>query len=407
MKRIIFVLTVLLIVGISELGAQNPNVPSPQAVPTPQAVPKPNATGSTGPAPIPAAPQLPLKSYVLTEFESGQILAQQNADVRVEPASITKIMAAYVAFIELRAGRLKLTDEVTISEKAWRMEGSRMFAEVGDKIPAEQLILGMIVQSGNDSTVALAEHIAGSEDAFVVMMNDYAKKIGLTGTHFTNAPGLSDPEHYSTAADIAKLARTIISEFPDYYKWYSVREYTWNDVKQYNRNQLLARDHSVDGMKTGHTENAGYCLVSSAKRDGFRLIAVVMGSDSEVARTAQSQTVLNYGFRFFEAHQLYAAAQVLASPMVYKGASDAVKVGIVDTLRVVIPRGHYGKLSASMEMPTSLIAPFAKHQSIGKLSIKLDGKLITERSIVAIEAVPEGGFFTRMADGIALWWKSD
>ncbi len=400
MKRIALIILMLQLMFAAAF-AQNPDVP------TPQAVAKPNANGSSAATPIPAAPALTLKSYVLTEFESGQILAQQNADLRVEPASITKIMAAYIAFIELRAGRLKLNDEVTISEKAWRMEGSRMFAEVGDKIPVEQLILGMIVQSGNDSTVALAEHIAGSEEAFVAMMNDAAKKIGLTGTHFTNAPGLSDPEHYSTATDIAKLARTIISEFPDYYKWYSVREYTWNDVKQYNRNQLLARDNSVDGMKTGHTENAGYCLVSSAQRDGFRLIAVIMGADSESTRTTQSQSVLNYGFRFFEAHQLYGAQQVLASPMVYKGASDTVKIGMINALRVVIPRGHYPKLSASMEMPKSLIAPFAKQQALGKLSIKLDGKLIAERSLVAIDAVPEGGFFTRMADGIALWWKSD
>ena len=236
-----------------------------QPAPAPAAIPKPQVQPS-GPSPIPAAPTLPVKSYITIDFDTGSTLAEQGADLRVEPASITKIMAAYVVFHELRAGRLKLEDQVTISEKAWRMEGSRMFAKVGDQIPVEQLVLGMIVQSGNDSTIALAEHIAGSEEAFVALMNNFGVKIGLAGTNFSNAAGLPDAQHYSTARDVATLARTIISEFPDYYKWYAVREYTWNNIRQYNRNQLLARDASVDGMKTGHTESAGYCLVSSAKR---------------------------------------------------------------------------------------------------------------------------------------------
>ena len=383
---------------------------TPQPMPQPS-VPKPEVavpqTLQPGAMPIPAAPVLPVKSYILVEFETGQVLAEQNSSLRVEPASITKTMAAYVIFEELRAGRLKLTDEVTISEHAWRMEGSRMFAKVGDKIPVEQLILGIIVQSGNDSTVALGEHIAGTEEAFVAMMNSYAQKLGLTGTNFVNAPGLSDPNHYSTAADIAQLARVIIRDHADFYKWYSVREFTWNNVKQYNRNQLLARDQSVDGMKTGHTENAGYCLVASAKRQDFRLISVVMGSESESMRTQQSQAVLNYGFRFFESHQLYAANQVLKEPEIYKGETDTVSLGVPTPLRVVIPRGHYEKLAASMELPSLLTAPIAQGQVLGRVRVRLNDKLVAERNLVALKAVPEGGFFKRMTDGIALWWRSE
>jgi serine-type D-Ala-D-Ala carboxypeptidase (penicillin-binding protein 5/6) len=390
----------------SSIPTSTVTVPTPQVttVPRPE-VPTPQAVQAS--MPIPEAPVLPVKSYVLMEHETGQILAEQNANERVEPASITKVMAAYVVFHELRAGRAKLTDLVEISERAWRMEGSRMFAKVGDKIPLEQLMLGMIVQSGNDSTVAIAEHLAGTEDAFVAMMNNYAKKLGLTGTNFTNSPGLSSPEHYTTARDVAQLARAVVNEFPDYYKWYSVREFTWNNVKQYNRNQLLARDQSVDGMKTGHTENAGYCLVASAKRQDLRLFSVVMGSDSEGNRTQQSQAVLNYGFRFFESHQLYAAGQVLKEPEIYKGDSDTVKLGVANALRIVIPRGHYEKLSASMELPSLLSAPIAKGQALGMVRVKLQDKLVAERSLVAIDAVAEGGFFSRMADGIALWWRSE
>lgn len=385
--------------------AQAPAVPQPEAVPKPE-VPTP-MTLQPGAMPIPAPPQFPIKSYVLMEFETGQVIAEQEPNLRVEPASITKIMAAYVIFEELRNGRVKLTDEVMISEKAWRTEGSRMFAKVGDKIPLEQLMLGMIVQSGNDSTVALAEHIAGTEEAFVAMMNAYLPKFGLTDTHFTNAPGLSDPNHYSTASDIARMARIIIREHPEFYKWYSIREYTWNNVKQYNRNQLLARDPSVDGMKTGHTENAGYCVVVSAKREDFRLISVVMGSASEATRTQQSQALLNFGFRFYETHELYAAKQVLKQPEIYKGADDVVKLGLDQALRVVIPRGHYEKLAASIEMPSLISAPIAQGQVLGHVRVKLEDKMLAERDLVALSAVEEGGFFTRMMDGIALWWRSE
>jgi len=377
-----------------------------QPVPAPAAVPKPQVQPS-GPTPIPAAPTLPVKSYVTIDFDTGSTLAEYAADMRVEPASITKIMAAYVVFHELRAGRLKLEDQVTISEKAWRMEGSRMFAKVGDQIPVEQLVLGMIVQSGNDSTIALAEHIAGSEESFVALMNNFAVKIGLTGTNFRNAAGLPDPQHYSTARDIATLARTIINEFPDYYRWYAVREYTWNNIRQYNRNQLLARDASVDGMKTGHTASAGYCLVSSAKRGDMRLIAVVMGSESESARTAQSQTILNYGFRFFETHQLYAAGTALSTPTIWKGELETLPVGIAEPLRLVIPRGHYERLSASMELISPIVAPVAKGAALGKVRVRLGKDLLAERDLIALEEGAEGGFFATIGDSLSLWWRSE
>jgi serine-type D-Ala-D-Ala carboxypeptidase (penicillin-binding protein 5/6) len=380
--------------------------PNPTPAPAPAAVPRPQVQPS-GPTPIPAAPTLPIKSYITIDFDTGSTLAEQAADLRVEPASITKIMAAYVVFHELRAGRLKLEDQVIISEKAWRMEGSRMFAKVGDKIPAEQLILGMIVQSGNDSTIALAEHIAGSEEAFVALMNNFSAKIGLAGTSFSNAAGLPDANHYSTARDIATLARIIISEFPDYYKWYAVREYTWNNIRQYNRNQLLARDASVDGMKTGHTEAAGYCLVSSAKRGDMRLIAVVMGSESESARTAQSQTILNYGFRFFETHELYKAGTTLSQPVLWKGELETLTVGLAEPLRLVIPRGHYERLNASMELISPIVAPIAKGATLGKLRVRLGKDMLAERNLIALEAGAEGGFFANIGDSLSLWWRSE
>jgi serine-type D-Ala-D-Ala carboxypeptidase (penicillin-binding protein 5/6) len=384
--------------------AQAPT-PLPAAIPKPE-VPSPEPSPS-GPLPIPAAPLLPVKSYIVMDFDTGTVLADQNPDERVEPASITKVMSAYIAFHELRSGRLKLTDLVTISEKAWRMEGSRMFAKVGDKIPVEQLILGIVVQSGNDSTIALAEHIAGSEEAFVAVMNSYAQKLGLTNTKFVNAAGLPAPEHYSSARDIANLARQIIEEFPEYYVWYSVREFTWNKITQYNRNQLLARDSSVDGMKTGHTQSAGYCLVSSAKRNEMRLIAVVMGSESEALRTSQSQTVLNYGFRFFESHQLYAAQVPLKQMELWKGESDTLDVGLTQPLKLVIPRGHYERLNAMMDITTPLIAPIEAGRKLGTLRVKLGNDVVAQRDLVAIKAGAEGGMFKRMTDGFSLWWQSE
>ncbi|HWS27469.1 MAG TPA: D-alanyl-D-alanine carboxypeptidase family protein [Xanthomonadales bacterium] len=379
------------------LAAQTP-LPQPS-------VPKP----APAPVVIPDPPTLPVKSAILIEQATGQVIAEQAADERVEPASITKVMAAYVLFVELRAGRLKLDDQVRISENAWKggLGGSRMFVVANSSVAAKDLLLGMIVQSGNDATIALAEHLAGSEDAFVQQMNTYAQRIGMKNSHFTNAPGLPDPEHYSTARDIALLSRTMIAEFPEYYEWYSTPEFTFNGIRQYNRNALLRRDESVDGIKTGHTESAGFCLASSALRGEMRLIAVVMGSKSEETRAQESQSLLNYGFRFYETHKLYTKGQTLAEPKVWKGEVEKVALGVADDVLVVIPRGKYESLQARMNLPSLLVAPVEAGQAVGSVRVELDDKLLIERPLVAISGAPEGGIWRRMVDGFWLWFEDD
>lgn len=396
----LFPLLCLLLCG--SLAAQAP-APAPATLPQP-ALPTPKA-----PVVVPDPPSLAVRSAVLMEFTTGQAIVAQDADARVEPASITKVMAAYVLFHELRDGRLKLEDKVRVSENAWKrgLGGSRMFINANSEVSAKDLLLGMIVQSGNDATIALAEHVAGSEDAFVQQMNAFAQRIGMRDTHFTNAPGLPDPEHYSTARDIATLSRTMIAEFPEYYDWYATPEYTFNGIRQYNRNALLRRDESVDGIKTGHTESAGYCLASSAERSGMRLIAVVMGSKSEEARAQESQSLLNYGFRFFEAHKLYARGQALAEPKLWKGEVESVQLGVAEDVLVVIPRGKYEHLQARMDLPSLLVAPVAAGQQVGKVSVSLDGKPLVDRPLVAIAAAPEGGLWRRMVDGFWLWFEDE
>jgi serine-type D-Ala-D-Ala carboxypeptidase (penicillin-binding protein 5/6) len=378
--------------------------------PTPTPLPQPSLpTPKPAPMVIPDAPVLPVKAAILIEQSTGQAIVEQGADDRVEPASITKVMAAYVLFQELRAGRLKLEDKVRISENAWKrgLGGSRMFINANSEVSAKELLLGMIVQSGNDATIALAEHIAGTEEAFVQQMNIYAQRIGMKDSHFTNAPGLPDPEHYSTARDIALLSRTMISEFPEYYAWYSTPEYTFNGIRQYNRNALLRRDESVDGIKTGHTNSAGFCLASSAKRGDMRLIAVVMGSQTEETRAQESQALLNYGFRFYETHKLYGKDQVLAQPKVWKGEVDSVALGVAEDVIVVIPRGKYEQLQARMDLPSLLIAPVEAGQRVGSVRVDLDSKLLLERPLVAIAAAPEGGLWRRTVDGFWLWFEDD
>ena len=394
MKKL-YPLLFLLLSGV--LVAQTP-LPQPS-------VPKP----APAPVVIPDPPTLPVKSALLVEQSTGQVISEQNADDRVEPASITKVMAAYVLFTELRAGRLKLDDQVRISENAWKggLGGSRMFVVANSSVAAKDLLLGMIVQSGNDATIALAEHLAGTEEAFVQQMNTYAQRIGMKNSHFTNAPGLPDPEHYSTARDLALLSRTIIAEFPEYYEWYSTPEFTFNGIRQYNRNALLRRDESVDGIKTGHTESAGFCLASSAKRGEMRLIAVVMGSKTEETRAQESQSLLNYGFRFYETHTLYTKGQVLAEPKVWKGEVDKVALGVAEDVLVVIPRGKYESLQARMNLPSLLIAPVEAGQSVGSVRVELDKKLLVERPLVAIAAAPEGGIWRRTVDGFWLWFEDD
>lgn len=355
--------------------------------------------------PIPAPPSLSANSYILMDFNSGDVLVESNPDMRVEPASITKVMTSYVVFTELAGGNIKLTDTVSVSENAWRTGGSRMFIEPSMAPTIEQLIKGMVIQSGNDASVALAEHLAGTEEAFAGLMNHYAEQMGMTNSHFMNSTGLPHEDHYTTARDVAILSVALIRDFPEYYYWYSEKEYSFNDIRQHNRNNLLWRDPAVDGLKTGHTEAAGYCLAASAKRDGMRLISVVLGSGSESSRVNESQSLLNYGFRFFETIQLYKDGQELAQGQVWKGKADQIKLGIRDELFVTIPRGRYEDLDARVEMRPELIAPIAEGEQVGQISIRLEDEEIANRGLIALESVPEAGFFGRTWDGMSMWFS--
>ena len=316
-----------------------------------------SANSALAAMPVPAPPDVAAKNYLLVDFASGKVLAEKNADEKIEPASITKMMTAYVVYKELETGRLSLDDMVDISEKAWRMGGSRMYLEVNTSVTVHELLKGLIIQSGNDASVALAEHVAGTEDAFVQLMNQYAAELDMDKTNFENCTGWPDKKHLTTARDIATLSSAIIREFPEHYAWYSEKEYTYNNIKQYNRNKLLWSDDSVDGIKTGHTESAGYCLVASAVRSDMRLISVVLNTDSEKSRASVSQSLLNYGFRFFETVQLYQAGQELTKARIWKGLSEEVALGIGEELFVTIPRGRYDDLEAQVELQPQLLAP--------------------------------------------------
>jgi len=355
--------------------------------------------------PVPKAPSIGAKSFILQDFNSGRVIADLDPDKPVDPASITKLMTAYAVFKELRSGKISLDDMVTISEKAWRTPGSRMFVEVGKQVRVEDLIQGMIVQSGNDATVALAEYVAGSEDSFAALMNRYAKTLDLKGSHFTNSTGLPHPDHHMTARDIATLAGAIVREFPEYYKWYSQKEFTYNDITQYNRNKLLWRDQSVDGMKTGYTEDAGYCLVTSAKKDDMRLISVVLGTESDKVRADASQALINYGFRFYETHKLYDSGKQLATARVWKGASDTVSLGLDTPLYATVPRGQYKALSASMTINTRVMAPVSKDQPLGSVQVQLGDSVIAGQDLVALQDVGEGPIWRRIVDEALLYFQ--
>ena len=362
--------------------------------------PVPNTAGAR---PVPAAPQVGANSYLLQDFNSGRILVEHNADLRVEPASITKLMTAYVVFSELNEGNITLEETVAVSEKAWRTGGSRMFIEPGMQVSVEDLIRGMVIQSGNDASVALAEHVAGSEEAFASLMNHYAELLGMSETNFMNATGLPDPDHYTTARDIVALSAATIRDFPDYYSWYSEKEFTFNGIRQHNRNTLLWRDPAIDGLKTGHTEAAGYCLATSAMRDGMRLVSAVMGSSSESSRASQSQTLLNYGFRFFETVQLYEAGSELAKARVWRGLTEEVALGLSDALFVTIPRGRYDDLEAQVQMEPELSAPLEEGQVVGTINVQLGEELVASRNLVTLAAVEEAGFFGSTWDSLKLW----
>lgn len=355
---------------------------------------------------IPAPPELPAKAYFLQDFNSGRVIAENHADERLSPASLTKIMTAYVVFRELGAGNLKLTDLVTISEKAWRTSGSKMFVEVNQQVPVEDLIKGMIIQSGNDAGVALAEHIAGDETTFAQLMNQHAERLGMKNSHFINSHGDVSPEeqpqHYTSAHDIAIVTRAIIREFPEYYKWHSQKEFIFHGIKQLNRNKLLWRDPTVDGVKTGHTDAAGFCLVASAVRDNMRLISSVLGTKSDEARASTNQALLNYGFRFFETRTLYKANAKLAETKVWKGAQSTVPVGLKEDLLVTAPRKQYDQLRATLDADKEMTAPVEKGKVMGKVNIYLNDEVIMQAPLVALEDVAQGGVFRRMIDSVRL-----
>lgn len=354
---------------------------------------------------IPSPPEIGAKAFLLMDFNSGRVLAERDADQRLEPASLTKIMTAYVVFRELAKGNIKLEDNVTVSEKAWRTEGSRMFAQVGAQIPVESLLKGMIVQSGNDASVALAEHVAGDETVFAQLMNQNAERLGMKNTHYKNSMGLPDPDHYSTARDLGILTRAMIDEFPEYYKWHAIKEFLFNNIKQVNRNRLLWRDPTVDGVKTGHTEGAGFCLVTSAVRENMRMIAVVLGTKSDNDRANANQALLNFGFRFFETRPLYKANEKLAEARVWKGDVTELPLGINRDFYVTFPRGQYQNLKASMEINNSITAPVEMSGKMGVIKVALNDQPVGETDLVALQAVAEGGIFRRAMDSVRLFFK--
>ena len=348
--------------------------------------------------PIPAAPKFEASSYILMDHGSGAVLVEHNSRQRVDPASITKIMTAYVVYKALAANDVHLDDQVLISEKAWRSIGSRMFVEVGNKILLEDLLLGVIIQSGNDASVALAEHVAGTEEAFADVMNAHAERLGLKDTHYVNSTGLPDIEHYTTAYDIALLSRALIMEFPEEYERYAQKEFTFNGIKQHNRNRLLWRDSAVDGLKTGHTEAAGYCLAASAKRKDMRLISAVMGASSDKSRTVNTQALLNYGFRYYESHKLYIAGEALIEQRMWNGESKLIPLGLDEDLFVTIPRGQYDSLKASMDIDPDIVAPIDEGHQVGSVKVTLKGEDYLEKPLVALQGNPKGGLWRLIVD---------
>jgi D-alanyl-D-alanine carboxypeptidase (penicillin-binding protein 5/6) len=362
-------------------------------------------TGTSETAGVPNAPDVYARAYVLIDYTTGQILAQHEAETRMEPASLTKLMTCYAVFHALKGGTLKLEDQVTISEHAWRSEGSRTFVQVGTQIPAEVLIKGMIVQSGNDATIALAEKVGGTEPAFVQMMNEYAKRLGMNNTHFDDATGLPSPTHFTTAHDLALLASALVREFPEYYSWFSIKEFVWNNIKQDNRNGLLGKDPTVDGLKTGHTDSAGYCLVSSAKRDDMRLISVVLGSPAIKGREDASAALLNYGYTFYQTVSIKKKGDVLLKPRVYKSSQEYVPIGPATDITLVIPRGQAGSIQTTATAQRRLIAPITAATPIGEMQVTINGKPVKSVPLFPQGDIPTGGIFSRLSDSVLLMFQ--
>jgi D-alanyl-D-alanine carboxypeptidase (penicillin-binding protein 5/6) len=405
MQRLLLACTLLLAISGSAL-AKKPHhahtAAHPAAAPaTPAPAPPPAAVGPNG---IPTPPQVDATAYVVVDFRTDKVLAAENATARVEPASLTKLMTAYIVFEQLAAGKLKLDEQVMVSEHAWRSEGSRSFIELGKPVTVQDLILGMIVQSGNDATIALAERIAGTEETFAQIMNSTAQRIGMAGTHFENSSGLPSPQHYTTARDLSVLARAIIHDYPQYYKWFSVREFEHNGIKQQNRNGLLEKDPTVDGLKTGHTDSAGFCLVTSSLRDGMRLISVVMGSKSMGAREAASAALLNYGFTFYETKLLVKGGTALTSARVWKAQFTPVDIGIKDDVWLTLPRGQAGSVKTALDVRPRLIAPLTTNDEVGTLTLTAGTETVATKPLHPLKADLAGSWWRRLIDTIRLWF---
>ena len=353
---------------------------------------------------IPTPPQVDARAYIVVDYRTDKILAAKDAVARMEPASLTKLMTAYIVFQELAAGKLKLDEQVMVSEHAWRSEGSRSFIELGKPVSIQDLILGMIVQSGNDATIALAERIAGTEETFAQLMNSNAKRLGMVGSHFEDSSGLPSPQHYTTARDLSLLASAIIREYPQYYKWFSVREFEHNGIKQQNRNGLLEKDPTVDGLKTGHTDSAGFCLVTSSLRDGMRLVSVVMGATSIKGRENASAALLNYGFTFYDTKLAVKGGAVLASAHVWKAQSPTVDLGIKDDLYITLPRGEADSIKTAADVPPRLIAPLALDANLGTLRVFAGNQTLATLPLHPLKEVAAGGWWRRLIDTIRLWF---
>ena len=396
------------IIGAACWAASPAATAAPPTTAPPTTATPASATATPAPAAppaiaIPSAPQVDARSYILVDYQTNQVLAAKEATARMEPASLTKLMTAYIVFRELAAGKLKLEDMVTVSEHAWRSEGSRTFIELGKPVPVQDLILGMIVQSGNDATIALAERIAGTEDTFAQLMNSTAKQLNMVGTHFENSSGLPSPQHYTTARDMSLLANAMIRDFPQYYKYYSIREFEHNGIKQQNRNGLLEKDPSVDGLKTGHTDSAGFCLVTSAHREGMRLVSVVLGSTSMKARENASAALLSYGFTFYDTKLVVKGGTVLATTRVWKAAHSPVDVGIKEDLYMTLARGQSAP-NTVVDVAPKLIAPLTADANVGTLRVFSGGKSLTTVPLQPLKPVPAGGWWRRLIDTVRLWF---
>ncbi|UYG06270.1 D-alanyl-D-alanine carboxypeptidase family protein [Halomonas sp. M4R1S46] len=383
-RRLVPVLLACLSLVASPLLAQTPQ---PQQLPQTQTM-------------IPAPPQLAATSWILMDADSGRVLAQHNPDERLPPASLTKLMTAYLVERELNSGNIAPDDPVPVSEKAWRTGGSKMFIEVGEQVPVSELLHGIVIVSGNDASVAIAEYLAGGTEPFADIMNQHAARLGLTNTHFVNPTGLPDENHYSSARDLALLAQHIINDYPQHYRIYRQKQFTYGGIEQPNRNRLLWRDASVDGLKTGWTEEAGYCLVSSAERDEMRLISVVMGTASEEARAQETQKLLSYGFRYYETLKLYDQGAVLNTPRVWGGDKNELRVGVDRNVFMTVPRDRNQELAAKLDLQADLTAPIAAGETVGRMEVRLGDEVVGERPLLALEAIEEGGFFKRLFDKV-------